>query len=590
MAPQSAAATAEQAHRTNVRVKMRIVIRAVPRRGHFAGRSLHDGRRNPFYTASTTQGIDVQVTQGSSGVLAETQTNVSSSGGNCQNNANDNSRLCTFPIPVPPGNDTFTITTYDGIPVNGGGFGSANKLGYSVFSKPITAGTANNLSIALSGIVSSLSLSVPIQQIHGTLPSLQAIGVYALDADDNVILDSPYYDAGGSPISISLALGTPIKNGGTFKLSASSFSSPPAAAVQLTYDGNTTIPANGTSGAFSTTIVAKATGGTSTIAAVNQTISLIGPALQVFSVPGKEPNGLALGPDGNIWFTDLKGNAIDSITPDGTITAHKVPTANSNPWEITLGPDGNMWFVEIGSGTNPNVGWITPGAGPVRECPKATVGASLSGTGPFGIFTGPNKNPSLYVLEAYAGAFQEITTNCGLGANHPVFNAAALKGQAPLLDEGAIAPDGTIWYTETSLSKIGAMTSNGTGLLALSVPKTPMTCGASSKIVDVDGIATDPAGNAWFTEDCSSMVGRITPAGAITTFALGGPTGGAIVYGPDGNMWIATFTDGIGHLTANGFRAYGNGSTGARPWLLAVGSDSNIWFTDQQGYVGRFVW
>ena len=101
------AADAGQTHRGSVRVKMRIVIRAVPRSGHFAHRIMRDGRRNPFYTASSTQGIDVQVRQGTSGVLAEAQTDISAYGGNCQNNTSDNSRTCNFALPVPPGNDTF---------------------------------------------------------------------------------------------------------------------------------------------------------------------------------------------------------------------------------------------------------------------------------------------------------------------------------------------------------------------------------------------------------------------------------------------------------------------------------------------------
>jgi streptogramin lyase len=57
---------------------------------------------------------------------------------------------------------------------------------------------------------------------------------------------------------------------------------------------------------------------------------------------------IAVGPDGNLWFTD--GNeAIGRITTAGVITEHAIPTPGSNPHDIAAGPDGAMWFTENGS-------------------------------------------------------------------------------------------------------------------------------------------------------------------------------------------------------------------------------------------------
>ncbi len=70
------------------------------------------------------------------------------------------------------------------------------------------------------------------------------------------------------------------------------------------------------------------------------------------------PMMLAVGPDGNIWFTDAnatKGEvgfiALNTCSASGC-NAHEypVPTANGIPWGIASGPDGNIWFTE--SGTN----------------------------------------------------------------------------------------------------------------------------------------------------------------------------------------------------------------------------------------------
>ncbi len=41
--------------------------------------------------------------------------------------------------------------------------------------------------------------------------------------------------------------------------------------------------------------------------------------------------------------TDRGSNRIGTITPDGTITEHDLPTPGSEPHGITLGPDGALW-------------------------------------------------------------------------------------------------------------------------------------------------------------------------------------------------------------------------------------------------------
>ena len=50
--------------------------------------------------------------------------------------------------------------------------------------------------------------------------------------------------------------------------------------------------------------------------------------------------GIAAGPDGNLWFSDVVGNRIGRISTAGTISEFPVPTANSQPLGITAGPDG----------------------------------------------------------------------------------------------------------------------------------------------------------------------------------------------------------------------------------------------------------
>ena len=56
---------------------------------------------------------------------------------------------------------------------------------------------------------------------------------------------------------------------------------------------------------------------------------------------------ITAGPDGNLWFTDNRGNKIGEISPaTGKVTEYKIPTGGSYPIGIAAGPDGNLWFTE----------------------------------------------------------------------------------------------------------------------------------------------------------------------------------------------------------------------------------------------------
>ena len=52
-----------------------------------------------------------------------------------------------------------------------------------------------------------------------------------------------------------------------------------------------------------------------------------------------------VGPDGNIWATDVQ-TSIYQVTTSGVVTAFPTTTASSQPYSITAGPDGALWFTE----------------------------------------------------------------------------------------------------------------------------------------------------------------------------------------------------------------------------------------------------
>ncbi len=67
-------------------------------------------------------------------------------------------------------------------------------------------------------------------------------------------------------------------------------------------------------------------------------------------------------------------------------------------------------------------------------------------------------------------------------------------------------------------------------------------------------ITAGPDGNLWFVENLANKIGRVTPAGSISEFALasyGGLVG--ITAGPDGNLWFTEYhANKIGRITSAG--------------------------------------
>ncbi|MDE2481701.1 MAG: hypothetical protein KGN02_05890 [bacterium] len=62
------------------------------------------------------------------------------------------------------------------------------------------------------------------------------------------------------------------------------------------------------------------------------------------------PQSLTIGPDGNVWFTDMSGYvgfiSVASCATSCKAYEYAVPTSDGAPWGIVAGPDGNIWFTE----------------------------------------------------------------------------------------------------------------------------------------------------------------------------------------------------------------------------------------------------
>jgi len=250
---------------------------------------------------------------------------------------------------------------------------------------------------------------------------------------------------------------------------------------------------------------------------VSNKIGRITTAGVITEYPATNPNvsgGIAAGPDGNLWFTEY--NHIGRITTAGVITEFPTLTSNGNALGITAGPDGALWFTEYNAS---KIGRITT-AGVVTEFTLPTAFAT-----PPGIAAGPDGN--LWFTESNGNNIGRITT-AGVITEFPVPTASSFP-------YGITAgPDGALWFSEYSANAIGRITTAGV------ITEYPVPTSSAQ----IEGIATGPDGNLWFTERrsglSSSQIGRMTTAGVVTEFPIptadGEPLG--ICAGPDGALWF----------------------------------------------------
>jgi streptogramin lyase len=271
------------------------------------------------------------------------------------------------------------------------------------------------------------------------------------------------------------------------------------------------------------------------------------------------PREIAVGPDGNLWFTEYEANQIGRMTTAGVLTEFPVPTFGGYPAGITLGPDGNLWFAEELAG---QIARITS-AGDITEFP---IPAALAE--PYGIATGPDGN--LWFTDAGDNLIGRITT-----AGDITLFPIPTDDSAPV---GITAGrDGNLWFAESQGNNIGRVTTAGV------ITEFPLPAPLS----EPNAITAGPDGNVWFAEYLGNAIGQITPAGVITEFPI--PTTAAtpvgISAGPE-NLWFTEHGGNqVGRITTSGgVKEFAVPTAGSGPMgITASYPHGEVWFTEYDG-------
>ncbi|MFN2449712.1 MAG: hypothetical protein ABR508_07960 [Candidatus Baltobacteraceae bacterium] len=160
-----------------------------------------------------------------------------------------------------------------------------------------------------------------------------------------------------------------------------------------------------------------------------------------FAIPtaGSNPQGIAVGPDNNIWFTEFNTNKI-GILNSATNAITEIPvSAGSHPDILVQGADGAMWFTEDIAGA-PKLGRMTS----THSYSEFALTGAQSAVG-----LAVDLYGDLAVTDSAGSAIGIFKLSSQTYASYPTKTASA----SPLWI--TVGPEGKLYFTEFAADKIG---------------------------------------------------------------------------------------------------------------------------------------
>ena len=206
-----------------------------------AGSTSNARLRRVYSVASNTQGIEVNAYPAGTrtGALATSVADIAAGSGNCGASAANGTRACSFTITTPVAVAVdFVFTTYD---VWTGSTVGGNPVASGVMpNQTIAAGSSPTIGVTLDSVVQSVSLALVPSTIHSIVSTPIVLDVYALDADNDVIVSPQYNDAKGAAQTLTVSLAPTLNGSLTFAstgTATATLTTPQAQGLTLNYNG-----------------------------------------------------------------------------------------------------------------------------------------------------------------------------------------------------------------------------------------------------------------------------------------------------------------------------------------------------------------
>ncbi len=251
-------------------------------------------------------------------------------------------------------------------------------------------------------------------------------------------------------------------------------------------------------------------------------------------------------------------------------TVAQFPLRNEGGAQLAIAADtssGNLWYTQASN----NIAFYNPSNGTqgAYQIPTYNSGASGIAIAPDGkVWFAETTANQIGVFDPVSSSFSE----------YPLLSTAAAGITSLAFDQA-----GNLWFTEfnNSANAIGEMNTTTHAVTEFPLP----TLGANPY-----GIVYNPVdGNIWFTEQSTNQIGKLNPTtDQITEIQFGTGTNSAkgITVDASGNLWFAeSASSKIGKytLSTSTFTTISGASANTAPTNVAVGPDSNIWFAEVGG-------
>ena len=249
------------------------------------------------------------------------------------------------------------------------------------------------------------------------------------------------------------------------------------------------------------------------------------------------PQGLAVGPTGNVYVADTLSSKIRKITPQGLVTTlagdgHPGYDQFFAPMGVAADAFGNVWVADADDGIDGQwVKEVGPGGGIVNL-------TLYPGFNPIALAM--NSSGRLYVLDLDGGVWtiSIIDPARSLSSSTLLTRVVPPPPYAPPSPHAGVAVDeaGNVYFS--SHDRIQKISPDGTVITLAGSGSAGSADGAgtSASFRDPNGLAVDSSGNIYVADSGNNSIRKITSSGIVTTLAGSAGRGSA-----DGTGTAASF-------------------------------------------------